>query len=410
MNMSTLKQSLPEHTITQDHDRVKELKAFEETKTGVKGLIDSGIQTVPKIFIRPPDELADEENQIQSDLQVPVVDLRGICETSRRKKIISEVGEASKGWGFFQVVNHGISVDVLDGMLDGIRRFHELDVDLKKEFHSRDMMQKVKYGSNVDLYRSRAANWRDSLTISLLNSDRIEPEELPEICSGLLGTKSCIEIGVFKWDGGSIIYDAEKYKCSPVDLSLESTIKYLDQVTKLGQTLFELLSEALGLKPDHLGALECARNRTFIGHYYPECPEPDLTMGTSKHTDPSFLTVLLQDQIGGLQVLHENQYINVQPLPGSLVINIGDMLQIISNDEFISPVHRVLANRVGPRISFAGFFTGAASTGRIYAPIKDLISENSPPRYKEFTVMDYISKFFTRPIDKSGLDEFRVQD
>ncbi|KAL6519923.1 hypothetical protein OROMI_032817 [Orobanche minor] len=375
MNMSTLKQSLPGHTITHDHDRLRlqELKAFEETKTGVKGLSDSGIQTVPKIFIRPPDELADEENQIQSDLQVPMVDLGGIRETSRRKKIISEVGEASKGWGFFQVVNHGISPDVLDGMLDGIRRFHELDVDLKKEFHSRDRMQKVKYGSNVDLYRSRAANWRDSLTISLLNCDRIEPEELPEICR-------------------------------------ESTIKYLDQVTKLGQTLFELLSEALGLKPDHLGALECARNRTFIGHYYPECPEPGLTMGTSKHTDPSFLTVLLQDQIGGLQVLHENQYINVQPLPGSLVVNIGDMLQIISNDEFISPVHRVLANRVGPRISFAGFFTGAASTGRIYAPIKDLISENSPPRYKEFTVMDYISKFFVRPIDKSGLDEFRVQD
>ncbi|KAK6138739.1 hypothetical protein DH2020_027515 [Rehmannia glutinosa] len=371
MNMSSLKQSLPKST--QDYDRIKELKSFEETKAGVKGLIDSGISSVPKIFIRPSDELAEEINHAQSNLQVPVIDLSGIEKDGQRKKIISEIKKASKEWGFFQVVNHGISVDVLDGMIDGIRKFHEQDAEVKKEFHSRDMMQKVKYGSNVDLYRSRAANWRDSLTISLLSSDHIEPHELPEICR-------------------------------------DTTIRYLNEAKKVGETLFELLSEALGLKPDHLGSLECAKGRTFIGHYYPACPEPELTMGTSKHTDPSFLTILLQDQIGGLQVLHENQYINIHPLPGSLVVNIGDMLQIISNDEFISPDHRVVANRVGPRISVAGFFSGDAQSGRMYAPINELISEKSPPRYKEFTVRDYISKFFMRPIDKSGLDEFRLHE
>ncbi|PIN04461.1 Iron/ascorbate family oxidoreductase, partial [Handroanthus impetiginosus] len=294
MNMSSVKESLA--ASAQDYDRVKELKAFEETKAGVKGLIDSGIQTVPRIFIRPPDELVEELNYSQSsDLQVPVIDLSGIGSDDQHKKIISEVKQASKEWGFFQVVNHGIPQDVLDKMLDGIRKFHEQDVEVKNQFHSRDTIQKVKYASNVDLYRSRSANWRDSLTISLLTSDHIEPHELPEVCR-------------------------------------DSTIQYINQVTKLVQTLYELLSEALGLKPDHLGSLECGRTRTFIGHYYPPCPEPDLTLGTSKHTDPSFLTILLQDQIGGLQVLHNNQYINVEPLPGSLVVNIGDMLQMIAND------------------------------------------------------------------------------
>ncbi|KAG8370389.1 hypothetical protein BUALT_Bualt14G0111900 [Buddleja alternifolia] len=371
MNMSSLKQSLPESTET--YDRVEQLKAFDETKSGVKGLVDSGITNIPEIFIRPSDELAEESNHITTNLQVPVIDLRGIeTDDDHRRTIIREVKQASKEWGFFQVVNHGIPLDVLDGMLDGIRKFHEQDAVLKQEFHSRDRTKKVKYGSNVDLYRSKAANWRDSLTISMQTSDLIEPEELPEICR-------------------------------------DSTIKYLNQVTKLGETLFELLSEALGLKPKHLGAMECSQGRTFIGHYYPACPEPDLTMGTSKHTDPSILTLLLQDHIGGLQVLHDNQYVNVQPLPGSIVVNIGDMLQIMSNDEFISPDHRVLANRVGPRISVAGFLTGSTQPGKIYGPIKELISEKQPERYKEFTVRDYISKFFGRPIDKSGLDEFRLE-
>lgn len=93
--------------------------------------------------------------------------------------------------------------------------------------------------------------------------------------------------------------------------------------------MFQLLLEALGLKPDHLGQnLECTKVRSFIGHYYPACPKPELTVGTPSHTDPVFLTILLKDQTGGFEVLHNGCYIDVQPLQESLMVNIGDMLQV----------------------------------------------------------------------------------
>lgn len=357
-----------------DDERLEQLKAFDGTRAGVKGLVDAGITNLPKIFIRSPEELSEEvkHHHHQSDLQVPVIDLSGIGsgDDDEHKKVIYELRQASQNWGFFQLLNHGIPVSVLDGMLDGIRKFHELDAEIKKEYYSREWTKKVRYESNIDLYRSKAANWRDTMTINLFVRDQ-EPEELPVACR-------------------------------------DDIVNYINHVTMLGETLFDLLSEALDLKLENLKEMGCATARTLVCHYYPPCPEPDLTLGVSRHTDPAFLTILLQDQIGGLQCLHDNQWIDVQPIPEGLVVNIADLLQIVSNDKFMSVEHRVVANSRGPRISVACFFSGAALQPRIYEPINELVSEESPVLYKQFTVRDYVNHFFTRPIDESGLEHFKI--
>ncbi|MCI06594.1 1-aminocyclopropane-1-carboxylate oxidase-like protein, partial [Trifolium medium] len=73
--------------------------------------------------------------------------------------------------------------------------------------------------------------------------------------------------------------------------------------------------------------MDCHKGNALLCHYYPPCPEPELTMGAAGHCDPSFLTVLLQDHIGGLQILHQDKWIDVPPIPEAFVVNIGDVMQ-----------------------------------------------------------------------------------
>ncbi|XVF28633.1 hypothetical protein REPUB_Repub15cG0046700 [Reevesia pubescens] len=271
-------------------DRKEELKAFYNTKAGVKGLADAGLAKIPKIFVT--EQLKQEYNsdlRHGSDFCIPIIDLTGVNEDpSLHREIINKVRDACENWGFFQVVNHGIPLSTLDDMIDGIRRFHEQDSDVKKELYTRDYTKKVMYNLEVER-KEEAIDWRDSL-IFRMAPQQPDPEELPQICRDVI-------------------------------------FEYTNKVKTLGSTMFKLLSEALGLDPTFLEDYGCMEGLFCFGHYYPACPDPDLALGTASHSDSSFLTILLQNQIGGLQVLHENQWIDISPVPGALIINLGDMLQ-----------------------------------------------------------------------------------
>ncbi|KAK3043422.1 hypothetical protein RJ639_002001 [Escallonia herrerae] len=165
-----------------EYDRNKELKAFDETKAGVKGLVDDGLVKIPKIFVRPAEELAKELNCRPADVQPPIIDIGGIRELGRRKEIVNEVRIAAANWGFFQVVEHGIPLTVLEEMIEGVRLFHEQDLEAKEKFYSRDSTRSVRLNTNNDLFNSMTANWRDTLTISVSASGTLDPNEFPAIC------------------------------------------------------------------------------------------------------------------------------------------------------------------------------------------------------------------------------------
>ena len=165
------------------YDREAEIKAFDDSKAGVKGLVDSGVEKVPRMF-HSGQLLVDtiQNSASDSNLSVPIIDLKDIHSNPElHREIVTKIRSASCEWGFFQVINHGIPISVMDEMIDGIRRFHEQDADLRKQFYTRDLKKKVLYYSNTSLYRDKYANWRDTVGFSLA-PDPPKPEELPAVC------------------------------------------------------------------------------------------------------------------------------------------------------------------------------------------------------------------------------------
>ncbi|KAI9196603.1 hypothetical protein LWI28_025352 [Acer negundo] len=115
-----------------NYDRASEIKAFDETKAGVKGLVDAGIDKIPRIFYQPPDNFNKPPVSGDNKFSFPVIDLEDVgTDPIQHKKIVERVGNASEKWGFFQLINHGIPDSVIEEMKSGVFRFYEQDSEIK---------------------------------------------------------------------------------------------------------------------------------------------------------------------------------------------------------------------------------------------------------------------------------------
>ncbi|CAN1151792.1 1-aminocyclopropane-1-carboxylate oxidase homolog 1 [Linum perenne] len=289
-----------------------ELKSFDESKAGVKGLVDSGIKEIPRIFHAPPHFLKDGSPFSPDDpnFKFPIIDLAMVHDPIKRKETVDQIRN----------------------------EFFELDLEEKKEFYDREQTKKVMYSSNPDMYATPVCSWGDMM-ITHVTPEPPEPEDLPECC-------------------------------------MEIVPKYTSEMNKLGDLLFELLSEGLGLESNHLKDIGCPDIVGFVLHYYPPCPQPELAVACVHHTDIDFLTVIVQDEVRGLQVLHHNSWIDVS----------------------------VKAQKVGPRVSNATFFGhGSSKFTRLYGPIKELVSEKNPPKYKEITIRDFYRASYEKGVDGTSI-------
>ncbi len=118
--------------------------------------------------------------------------------------------------------------------------------------------------------------------------------------------------------------------------------------------------------------------------------QPVADLGVHHHTDAGVLTVLLQDDVGGLQVHRDGQWHNIPPTEGAFVINTGDMMQVWSNDNYKAAMHRVLAMESSDRYSIPFFFNPPAST-RV-SPLPTVVSAATPARYSAIEWAEYRGK------------------
>ncbi|XP_047956481.1 1-aminocyclopropane-1-carboxylate oxidase homolog 1-like [Salvia hispanica] len=356
-----------------DFDWEKEVKEFDERKTGVKGLVDAGVTEIPRLFMHPQEVIDRYPTAKGAAVELPVIDLTGAeSGGARRREVVEAIGKAAREWGFFCIINHGVPLVTINAMLESIKRFHELPDEDKESLYTYERSKLVKWNSNLPVEEGDPACWRDVLNLHYTN-DHLDPHEIPSACR-------------------------------------KETVEYVKYMIEVRELMAELFSEALGLPSDHLSKMECMKNLAISCLYYPACPEPHKTLGAPKHSDIFCLTLLIQDSLGGLQMLHGNQWVDVPPVPGALIANFGDLMQLFSNGEFISVEHRVVSQLAGPRISVATFSTpNIRIMGKPFGPIKELVTKDKPAVYRDFMFEEYFKYYKTKAASvESALEYYRI--
>ncbi|KAK7320543.1 hypothetical protein VNO77_30107 [Canavalia gladiata] len=289
----------------------------------------------------------------------PVINLENL-NGEERKSILEQIDDACKNWGFFELVNHGIPHE----LLDNVER-------LTKEHYRKCMEQRFKevVGSkgieSVEAEQINNMDWESTFFLRHLPDSNIT--QIPDL--------------------------SQEYR----DIMKE----FAQKLEKLAEELLDLLCENLGLEKGYL-------KKTFYGskgpNYgtkvanYPPCPKPELVKGLRAHTDAGGIILLLQDdKVSGLQLLKDGHWIDVPPMRHSIVVNLGDQLEVITNGKYKSVEHRVITQTNGTRMSVASFYN--PGNDAVIYPAPQLLETNAQDNdndvYPKFVFEEYMRLYAT---------------
>ncbi|XP_020554115.1 gibberellin 2-beta-dioxygenase 8 [Sesamum indicum] len=281
--------------------------------------------TYKNLFSNSPDSTLqkDSRQELVEESELPLVDLNQLNLGDLQRQACQKlIARASQEWGFFQVINHGISRDILETM-----RAEQVKL-LKKPFLDKTNYKDLNFSAGSYRWGTPSATCLEQLSWS---------EAFHVSLSDVLGS------------GGLN--------------SLSSTMgQFATMVSELAQMLADILAEEMGNKTCFFKETCLPTTCYLLLNRYPPCPLYPQMSGITPHTDSDFLTILHQDNIGGLQLVKDGRWIAVKPNPQALIINIGDLFQAWSNNVYKSVEHRVVANPRKERFSTAFFFCPSYDT------------------------------------------------
>ncbi|KAG8063802.1 hypothetical protein GUJ93_ZPchr0003g18625 [Zizania palustris] len=267
---------------------------WPEPVVRVQAVSDTCGATIPERYVKPPSErpslLAPAAEPVNN---IPVVDL-SLPDADGTARAVAE---ASREWGFFQVLNHGVRPELLRRARSAWRGFFKQPADVRERYANSPATYEG-YGSRLGTAKGGPLDWGDYYFLHLL------PPALKS---------------------------HDKWPSLPPTLR-ETTEEYAEEVVQLCRRVMKVLSRGLGLDDGMLQAAfggEGGEGACLRINFYPRCPQPELTLGVASHSDPGGMTMLLvDDHIRGLQVRRAGQWITVDPVPGAFIVNIGDQIQV----------------------------------------------------------------------------------
>ena len=255
--------------------------------------------------------------------------------------------QACTEWGCFQIVRHGIDVSLITATLQQMRQFFSLP---RSEKLAIERTEDNAWGFFDRELTKNVRDWKEIFDFGPVAEEGPMAGSVPQWPAGLPGFQAVIE-------------------------------SFYGAVQGVAEGILAGISSNLGMAPDHLGSCFGASHTSFLRlNYYPLCASPGKHLGISQHTDSGALTVLLADSQPGLQFFHGGQWHTVAPNPEALTINIGDIVQVWSNDRYTAPLHRVLANAEAERFSAPFFYNPDYRVD--YAPLPGVVSKDAPARYR----------------------------